>query len=197
MSVPASLFIQPILQRTENVSSPMYKVLDVQTNFSTIDNILVSNTSNVSIFVYVYISNGLFNIIPRTEVKANSILELLQGSYFSLDTGEYLLASSDSSQNFFNINIEGKYFLEVSSAGVERPLVKITDFEKFAGREVKIRLKAAFNGNLTYKGQLLGVEEEKVRLKSKNIEISFDYGNIKNAKLVLTDDMFRALLNKK
>jgi len=93
--------------------------------------------------------------------------------------------------------IPGKYFLEVSSAGVERPLVKITDFEKFAGREVKIRLKAAFNGNLTYKGQLLGVEEEKVRLKSKNIEISFDYGNIKNAKLVLTDDMFRALLNKK
>jgi ribosome maturation factor RimP len=93
--------------------------------------------------------------------------------------------------------IPGKYFLEVSSAGVERPLVKITDFDKFAGREVKIRLKAAFNGNLTYKGQLLGVEGEKVKLKSKNIEMFFDYSNIKNAKLVLTDDMFRALLNKK
>lgn len=93
--------------------------------------------------------------------------------------------------------ISGKYFLEVSSAGVERPLVKITDFDKFAGREVKIRLKAAFNGNLTYKGQLLGVEGEKVKLKSKNIEMFFDYSNIKNAKLVLTDDMFRALLNKK
>lgn len=93
--------------------------------------------------------------------------------------------------------ISGKYFLEVSSAGVERPLVKITDFDKFAGREIKIRLKAAFNGNLTYKGQLLGVEGEKVKLKSKNIEMFFDYSNIKNAKLVLTDDMFRALLNKK
>ncbi len=93
--------------------------------------------------------------------------------------------------------ISGKYFLEVSSAGVERPLVKITDFDKFAGREVKIRLKAAFNGNLTYKGQLLGTDGEKVKLKSKNIEMSFDYSNIKNAKLVLTDDMFRALLNKK
>ncbi len=93
--------------------------------------------------------------------------------------------------------IPGKYFLEVSSAGVERPLVKITDFEKFAAREIKIRLKAAFNGNLTYKGQLLGVDGEKVKLKSKNIEMSFDYSNIKNAKLVLTEDMFRALLNKK
>ena len=93
--------------------------------------------------------------------------------------------------------IPGKYFLEVSSAGVERPLVKITDFDKFAGREIKIRLKAAFNGNLTYKGQLLGVEGEKVKLKSKNIEMFFYYSHIKNAKLVLTDDMFRALLNKK
>ena len=93
--------------------------------------------------------------------------------------------------------IPGKYFLEVSSAGVERPLVKITDFEKFAGREIKIRLKPAFNGNLTYKGQLLGVDGEEVKLKSKNIEMSFDYSNIKNAKLVLTEDMFRALLNKK
>ena len=93
--------------------------------------------------------------------------------------------------------IPGKYFLEVSSAGVERPLVKIIDFEKFAGREVKIRLKAAFNGNLTYKGQLLGVDGEEVKLKSKNIELSFDYRNIKSAKLVLTEDMFRALLNKK
>ena len=93
--------------------------------------------------------------------------------------------------------IPGKYFLEVSSAGVERPLVKITDFEKFAGREVKIRLKAGFNGNLTYKGQLLGVDGEEVKLKSKNIELSFDYRNIKSAKLVLTEDMFRALLNKK
>ena len=81
--------------------------------------------------------------------------------------------------------IPGKYFLEVSSAGVERPLVKITDFEKFAGREIKIRLKAAFNGNLTYKGQLLGVDGEEVKLKSKNIDMSFDYSNIKNAKLVL------------
>jgi hypothetical protein len=114
MSVPASLFVQPILQRTQNVSSPMFKVLDAQTNFSTIDSILVSNISNVSIFVSVYISTGLFKVVPDVEVKPNSILQLLQGAYFSLDTGEYLLASSDSSQNLFNINVEGKYFLEVS-----------------------------------------------------------------------------------
>jgi ribosome maturation factor RimP len=93
--------------------------------------------------------------------------------------------------------ISGKYFLEVSSAGVERPLVKRKDFERFSGRDVKIRLKVPFNGNLTYKGKLLGIEDDKVKLKSKNVELTFDRDNIKKANLVLTEELFRALLNKK
>lgn len=93
--------------------------------------------------------------------------------------------------------ISGKYFLEVSSAGVERPLVKPKDFERFSGRDVKIRLKVPFNGNLTYKGKLLGIEDDKVKLKSKNVELTFDRDNIKKANLVLTEELFRALLNKK
>lgn len=113
MTIP-SLFLQPILQRTQGISSPMSVVLDAQTNFSTIDSILAVNLSNISIFVSVYVSTGLFNIIPGIEIAPNSILQLLQGAYFSLDSGEYLLASSNSSQNLFNINIEGRLFLEVT-----------------------------------------------------------------------------------
>ena len=93
--------------------------------------------------------------------------------------------------------IVDKYFLEVSSAGIERPLIKQKDFERFVGREIKIRLKIAFNGNLSFKGTLLGMEDNIVKLKSKNIELAFDHNNIKSAKLLLTDEMFRALLNKK
>ncbi len=93
--------------------------------------------------------------------------------------------------------IPGNYFLEVSSAGVERPLTKIADYTKFSGSEVKIRLKSAYNGNLSFRGKLMGIEDEKVKLQSKNIDLLFDYDNIKNAKLVLTDEMFKNLLNKK
>ena len=92
--------------------------------------------------------------------------------------------------------VPGKYFLEVSSAGLERPLVKMEDFEKFADREIKIRLKVALNGNLTYKGKLLGVKEGKIALQSKNVELFFDLDDIKKANLVLTEEMFRSLLNK-
>ncbi|PCJ23774.1 MAG: ribosome maturation factor RimP [Rickettsiales bacterium] len=93
--------------------------------------------------------------------------------------------------------ISGKYFLEVSSAGLERPLVKLDDFERFVDREIKICLRVAFNGNLKYKGKLLGVDGDKVKLQSKNVELSFPYDNIRKANLVFTDEMFRALLNKK
>lgn len=136
-------------------------------------------------------------IIHGTSTKVVEILiERIDGEKVQVNDCQIVSKNISAMLDVEDI-IPGKYFLEVSSAGVERPLVKITDFEKFAGREVKIRLKAAFNGNLTYKGQLLGVDGEEVKLKSKNIEMSFDYSNIKNAKLVLTEDMFRALLNKK
>lgn len=93
--------------------------------------------------------------------------------------------------------IADKYLLEVSSAGVERPLVKLRDFQKFMGHEIKIVLREQVGGKLKYKGIIAAVEENIIVLQSKNIELKFDYLNIKNANLVLTDEMFRELLNKK
>lgn len=93
--------------------------------------------------------------------------------------------------------ISDKYFLEVSSTGLERPLVKPKDFERFAGRQVKIRLKSALNDRLTYTGTLIGLDGDKVKLDSEKVELLFEPSNIKRANLIFTDEMFRALLNKK
>lgn len=93
--------------------------------------------------------------------------------------------------------IADKYLLEVSSAGVERPLVKLRDFQKFMGHEIKIALREPVGGKLKYKGKITGVEDNLIILQSKNIEFKFDFLNVKNANLVLTDEMFRELLNKK
>jgi hypothetical protein len=113
MSVPLSLFIQPIIQRTSSISSPATEVLSAQEKFAMIDSILAVNLMEIPIFVSVYVSTNNFLIIPTVKIEPKSILQLLKESYFCLETGETLLANSDSSQNLFNINIEGRVFLEV------------------------------------------------------------------------------------
>lgn len=94
--------------------------------------------------------------------------------------------------------IEGKYFLEVSSAGIERPLVRIKDYETFSGREVDIKLIKPINDKKKYSGNLHGLDKEKVILKiSESEKIEIDFSNIKSAKLIFTDEMFKQSLKKK
>ncbi len=90
--------------------------------------------------------------------------------------------------------IKDKYFLEVSSAGVERPLVKLEDFERFIDREIKLKLKEPHNGKISFKGKLIEVKNRDIVIKSKNVQLVFSYDNIKGANLVLTDEIFRQLL---
>ena len=93
--------------------------------------------------------------------------------------------------------IADKYFLEVSSAGLERPLVKLNDYQKFASREAKIRLKQSFNEKLSFRGCLQGIEGDKICMEVAGEILQFPFENIKSGKLVMSDDMFKELLNKK
>ena len=77
--------------------------------------------------------------------------------------------------------IPGKYLLEVSSPGIERPLKKEGDFIKFAGKTIEIKLNKALNNRKTYRGELIGMvgdeAERKVALKideSNVVEVPWD-----------------------
>jgi ribosome maturation factor RimP len=87
--------------------------------------------------------------------------------------------------------ISGEYNLELSSPGIDRPLMRINDFAKYAGNEIKLSVKIAINGKKNFRGKLLGIEGEKVKLQLPSqdeiIEINFD--SITTAKLVLTDEL--------
>ena len=90
--------------------------------------------------------------------------------------------------------IEEAYYLEVSSSGVERPLVKFENYKRFVGREVKIKLKELLNGRSRYQGVIIEAKDNKVYLKWEDQEIVIDYDLIKSANLVLTEEMFKKLL---
>lgn len=76
--------------------------------------------------------------------------------------------------------------LEVSSPGVERPLKKITDYDRFSGSEVKIRLHEAVNGQKTYQGKILGTEGLSILLESvpDKTHWKFDFNNVSRARLI-------------
>ena len=85
--------------------------------------------------------------------------------------------------------VKAAYTLEVSSPGIDRPLVRIGDFDRFQGFQAKIETNRPFNGRQRFKGRLLGVEGESVRIMIDGQEMKLPHPNIQRAKLVLTDDL--------
>ena len=85
--------------------------------------------------------------------------------------------------------IDSAWTLEVSSAGIDRPLTRTKDFVRYAGFDAKVELNfPGPGGRKRYAGKLLGADAETVRLKSeKDEEVELKRADIRKAKLVLTD----------
>lgn len=97
--------------------------------------------------------------------------------------------------------ISQAYRLEVSSPGIDRPLVRPSDFEDWAGSEAKIDLRQPIDGKRRLRGTLQGFEGGEVLIEAdlgadghKVIGLSLDL--ISGAKLVLTDDLIREALRR-
>jgi len=80
--------------------------------------------------------------------------------------------------------IEGHYTLVVSSPGVNRPLTKDSDFERFSGQKAALRWSAPEQGPRTVRGILLGVEQDKVRLDVDGTEVLIPLADIETANIV-------------
>ena len=111
--------------------------------------------------------------------------------------------------------VSGAYRLEVSSPGIDRPLVRASDFETWSGFEARVELKQAVSGRKRWRGELEGIEADEVRMiceiedpegpkgsdgkgKVGHHTVGFPVAMVAEAKLVLTDDLVReALRNDK
>ena len=94
--------------------------------------------------------------------------------------------------------IPGGYQLEISSPGIDRPLVRRRDFERFAGFEAKVETSVPIDGRRRFRGRLLGVDGDTVRIALGDAgEAALPLAAIREAKLMLTDDLIRASLNGK
>jgi ribosome maturation factor RimP len=93
--------------------------------------------------------------------------------------------------------LPGHWTLEVSSAGIDRPLTRIKDWERFAGHLARVELQVPVDGQRRFKGIVLGVtggasgQEARLRLDDGS-EITVPLAVIRRAKLVLTDALIEA-----
>ena len=85
--------------------------------------------------------------------------------------------------------IAGGYSLEISSPGIDRPLVREKDYERFRGCEARIELTAPLDGRRRFRGRLLGTSEGIVRLLTEAGEARLPLDTVARAKLVPTDDL--------
>lgn len=88
--------------------------------------------------------------------------------------------------------IEGAYSLEVSSPGIDRPLTRPKDFERFAGHEARVEMRHAIDGQRRYRGRIVGIDGSNVRLASGEGEVLLPFDDIQDAKLMLTDELLAA-----
>ncbi|MBL4599008.1 MAG: ribosome maturation factor RimP [Rhizobiaceae bacterium] len=98
--------------------------------------------------------------------------------------------------------IENAYHLEMSSPGIDRPLVRRSDFVTWAGHMVKLETRQMIDGRKRYKGTILSVEGDDLIMRRETVSegesenFTLPVGEILEAKLVLTDDLIREALHR-
>lgn len=98
--------------------------------------------------------------------------------------------------------IQQAYHLEISSPGIDRPMVRLSDFETWVGHTTKLETHQIVNGRKRYKGLILSVEGKKITFRrdavaegeDPNFVLAID--EIKDAKLVMTDELITEALKR-
>lgn len=93
--------------------------------------------------------------------------------------------------------IAGDYVLEVSSPGIDRPLVRQGDYERFKGHVAKLEMRQMIEGRKRFRGRLGGLRGEDVILTTDDGEVALPLGDIDKARLVLTDDLVAASMKQR
>ncbi len=100
--------------------------------------------------------------------------------------------------------VSGSYHLEVSSPGIDRPLVRRADFETWSGHVAKIEMAQALAGRKRFRGVLEGYVDGEVRLfieadekGASDVLVGLPFDGIAEARLVMTDELLKAAQDRR
>jgi ribosome maturation factor RimP len=94
--------------------------------------------------------------------------------------------------------IPGAWSLEISSAGIDRPLTRIKDWNRFAGHQARAEVSMPVDGRKRFSGVVLGADAKVARMRLDDCtEVALPLTDVRRAKLVLTDALIDATATSK
>ena len=147
-----------------------------------IEKIIEPTVNNLGFDIVRVLLSGDHN--PRLQIMA----EPLDGRAMNVDD---CAAISRAVSALLDVEdpVSSSYTLEVSSPGLDRPLVRLQHFERFAGYEARIETAMAIDGRKRFRGRLGGIEGDNVLLQVDKNEWVFPFPDIQKAKLIVTDEI--------
>ena len=147
-----------------------------------IEKIIEPTVNNLGFDIVRVLLSGDHN--PRLQIMA----EPLDGRAMNVDD---CAAISRAVSALLDVEdpVSSPYTLEVSSPGLDRPVVHLQHFERFAGYEARIETAMAIDGRKRFRGRLGGIEGDNVLLQVDKNEWVFPFPDIQKAKLIVTDEM--------
>ena len=91
-----------------------------------------------------------------------------------------------------NDPIPGRWTLEVSSAGIDRPLTRLKDWQRFAGHAARFELALPIDGRRRGNAVIVDATAERIVLRDSNGQFEVPMADIRRAKLLLTDELIAA-----
>ncbi len=89
--------------------------------------------------------------------------------------------------------LPGAWNLEVSSAGIDRPLTRVKDWVRFAGHQARVEMLAPVDGRRRFTGIILGADPTAAQLRlDDGTEVVLPLADLRRAKLILTDELIAA-----
>jgi len=129
------------------------------------------------------LANMGYELVEVEQLARGKLLRIFVDKNGGISVDDCVLISNHLSKLLAVENIDYSR-LEVSSPGLDRRLRKETDFYRFRGERVKLKLRVALQGQRNFEGILLEVNNDKLKLEVEGKELDIELNNLEKARLV-------------
>ena len=96
-----------------------------------------------------------------------------------------------------NVLEDASYYLEVGSPGIDRPLTRLKDFDRYAGQEARMEIEPALDGRKRFRGLLKGTKGNNILIAIEDGEKEIPFSSVEKAKLIVPDEVVQPKQQKK